>query len=64
MYGSEMRETTERIVVDASVVSGMFDENEHPKRVKPFWDAVFERKIRVVLSDVLDGEVKNAPQLV
>ena len=57
-----MKELPERVYVETSVVSGMFDENDHPERAKPFWDAVFNGKIRVVLSDVLDGEIKNAPQ--
>jgi len=59
-----MREIPERVYVDNSVISGMFDDNDHPKRAKPFWDAVFGGKIRVVLSDVLEQEVKKAPQRV
>jgi len=57
-----MRELPERVYVDNSVVSGMFDENDHPARVKPFWDAVFNGKIHVVLSDVVDREVEDSPQ--
>jgi len=57
-----MRDRIERVYVDNSVISGMFDENDHPERVKPFWDAVFDGKIRVVLSDVLKEEVDDAPQ--
>ena len=56
-----MKEIPERVYVDNSVVSGMFDENDHPERVKPFWDAVFNGEIRVVLSDVVDREVEKAP---
>ena len=56
-----MRELPKRVYVESSVVSGMFDSNDHPKRVKPFWDAVFSGKIRVILSDVLEGEVNDAP---
>jgi hypothetical protein len=56
-----MRELPERVYVDNSVVSGMFDTNDHPERVKSFWKAVFDGKIRVVLSDVLDKEVKDSP---
>ena len=56
-----MRELPERVYVDNSVVSGMFDENDHPARVKPFWDAVFNGEIRVVMSDVLDEEIEDAP---
>jgi predicted nucleic acid-binding protein len=62
MYNISKREMPERVYVDSSVVSGMFDTNDHPKRVRPFWDAVIGGKIRVVLSSVLDGEVANAPQ--
>jgi predicted nucleic acid-binding protein len=40
----------------------MFDENDHPERVRPFWSAVFDGKIRVVLSDVLEDEIARAPQ--
>ena len=57
-----MREIPERVYVETSVVSGMFDSNDHPVRVKPFWDAVFNGKIRVVLSDVLAEEINRAPQ--
>jgi predicted nucleic acid-binding protein len=56
-----MRERIRRIYIDNSVVSGVFDKNDHPERVKPFWDAVFNGKIRVVLSDVLKEEVDDAP---
>jgi len=57
-----IREIPERVYVDSSVVSGMFDKNDHPERVKPFWGAVFDGKIRVILSDVLEDEVKDSPQ--
>jgi len=57
-----MKDIPERVYVDSSVVSGLFDENDHPKRVKPFWDAVFDGKIRVVLSSVLDAEIEDSPQ--
>jgi len=56
-----MKEIPERVYVDNSVVSGMFDENDHPARVQPFWDAVFNGEIRVVLSSVLDDEIEKAP---
>jgi predicted nucleic acid-binding protein len=62
MYNGGMREVPERVYVDSSVVSGLFDSNDHPERVRPFWDAVFAGSIRVVLSDVLDGEIKTSPQ--
>ena len=47
--------------VDSSVISGMFDKNDHPAKAQPFWDAVFYGKIRVVFSDVLVDELNNAP---
>jgi len=62
MYNTRMKEIPERVYVDSSVVSGMFDSNDHPKRAKPFWDAVFSGKTRVVLSSVLEEEVEQAPQ--
>jgi len=40
----------------------MFDDNDHPERAKPFWNAVKNGEICVVLSDVLVGEVERAPQ--
>ena len=57
-----MREKIKRVYVDNSVISGMFDDNDHPKRAKPFWDTVFRGEIRIVLSDVLEGEIEDAPQ--
>ena len=56
-----MRDIPERVYVDSSVVSGAFDKNDHPERVKPFWKAVFDGKIRVVLSSVLIDELEDAP---
>jgi predicted nucleic acid-binding protein len=40
----------------------MFDSNDHPTKAQPFWDTVMEGKIRVILSDVLLGEIEEAPQ--
>ena len=48
--------------MDSSVISGMFDKNDLPVKAQPFWDAVFNGKIRVVFSDVLINELKNAPE--
>jgi predicted nucleic acid-binding protein len=57
-----MKDIPERIYIDSSVVSGLFDKNDHPERVRPFWSAVFSGKVRVVLSDVLEDEINDAPQ--
>jgi hypothetical protein len=56
-----MNEKIKRVYVDSSVVSGMFDKNDHPEKTEPFWKAVFSGRICVVLSDVLDDEIKGAP---
>ena len=59
-----MRERTERVYVDNSVVSGMFDAHL-PERVKQtglFWQAVLNGEIRIIVSDVLEDEVENAPR--
>ena len=62
MYNNEMTGKIQRVYIDSSVVSGMFDSNDHPVKVKPFWDAVFNGKIRVILSSILDDELESAPQ--
>ena len=64
MYNSEMHKGIKRVYVDNSVISGMFDDHL-PERVKHtalFWQAVIDGKIRVVVSDVLEGENKRSPQ--
>jgi len=56
-----MNSKVKRVYVDSSVVSGMFDQNDHPERVRPFWKSVFDGKIRVVMSNVLADEIAEAP---
>jgi predicted nucleic acid-binding protein len=59
-----MSERIERVYVDSSVVSGMFD-NHLPERVehtRRFWQAVIDGKIQIIASDVLNTEVKRAPE--
>jgi hypothetical protein len=51
MYNGGMHSGIKRIYVDSSVVSGMFDKNDHPVKAQPFWDAVDRGKICVVMSD-------------
>jgi len=53
-----------RIYVETSVVSGMFDDNDHPIKARPFWEAVQSGHIIVVVSDVLQQEIAAAPQCV
>jgi len=62
MYNTGMENRKKRVYVDSSVISGMFDSNDHPIKAQPFWDAVFGGKIRVVFSTVLDEELEFAPQ--
>ena len=57
-----MENMIKRVYVDSSVISGMFDSNDHPVKAQPFWDAVERGEIRVVLSSVLDDELERAPQ--
>jgi predicted nucleic acid-binding protein len=61
MYNGEMFTGIKRVYVDSSVVSGMFDKDDHPVKTQPFWDAVFDGTIRVVLSSVLEDEIRVAP---
>jgi predicted nucleic acid-binding protein len=49
-----------RIYIDTSVVGGKFDP-EFERRTNPFWDAVINGKVRVILSDLLEKELENAP---
>ena len=61
MYNGGMEKRVKRVYVDSSVISGMFDSNDHPVKAQPFWDAVNDGKIRVVLSDALVKEIEKAP---
>ena len=61
MYNREMEKKVKRVYVDNSVISGMFDANDHPKRATPFWEAVKRGTVRIIVSDVLEREVELAP---
>jgi predicted nucleic acid-binding protein len=63
-YNVRMSRIIKWVYVETSVISGMFDNNDRSKKARPFWDAVFRGKIGVVISDVVDDEIKNAPQQV
>ncbi len=52
-----------RIYVDSSAVGGAFNDRM-AEQTKPFWDAVKRGEIIVILSDVLEREVKKAPSCV
>ena len=64
VYNGAMYTRIKRVYVDSSVISGMFDSNDHPIKAQPFWDAVNRGEIRVVLSDVLVNELERAPDTV
>ena len=51
----------QRVYVDTSVVGGTFDK-EFDWQTEPFWDAVRQGKIRVIVSDLLRGELMDAPE--
>jgi predicted nucleic acid-binding protein len=59
-----MSKRIKRVYVDNSVVSGMFDDHmpERVEQTRRFWQAVIDGKIRIVASDVLEGENKRSPQ--
>ena len=59
-----MREKIERIYVDSSVVSGVFDHHmpERVEQARRFWDDVNGGKIRIIASDVLEQEIREAEQ--
>ena len=61
MYNGGMERKVKRVYVETSVISGMFDKNDHPIKSQPFWDAVNKGEVRVVLSDVLVNELKQSP---
>ncbi len=50
-----------RVYVDTSVVGGAFDK-EFDWQTEPFWKAVRNRKIVVIESNILRGEVERAPK--
>jgi len=53
-----------RVYVDSTVVNGMFDYHmpERIERAKLFWDDVKNGRIRIIVSDVLEQEIRDAPQ--
>ncbi len=55
-----MPQKIRRVYVDSSVVGGAFNKRI-AEETRPFWDAVRRGEIIVILSDVLDDELKSAP---
>ena len=52
-----------QIYVDGCAVGGALN-RRFSSETKPFWDAVIDGKIRIIVSDVLLGEIERAPQSV
>ena len=56
-----MTKRNSRIYVDTSVVNGAFAQR-FSRDTTPFWNAVRRGEIVIIASDVLEQELKNAPQ--
>ncbi len=56
-----MTNKTKRVYVDTSAVGGAFNKRI-AEQTRPFWDAVQDGKITVILSDILDEELRKAPE--
>ncbi len=54
---------TQRVYIDTSVIGGMFDE-EFKFFTGIFFDRVFKNEIRLIISDLLEGELASAPDWV
>lgn len=48
-----------RVYVDGCAVGGLF--NQYAEQTKPFWNAVIEEEIAIIVSDILKNEVEHAP---
>jgi len=57
----EMHKGIKRVYIDSSVIGGAFN-TRTAKETKPFWDTFFRGDIIVIASDILEGELKDAPQ--
>jgi len=52
-----------RIYIDTSVYGGYFDK-EFEIETKPFFEKVFEKKIKILISEILELELYRAPQYI
>ncbi|MDR2757514.1 MAG: hypothetical protein LBC20_17615 [Planctomycetaceae bacterium] len=50
-----------RVYPDTSVVGGIFDD-EFRKQTYPFWNAVSNCEIQIIVSDILEKELELAPK--
>ena len=53
----------QRIYIDTSIVGGFFDE-EFEKETKPLFKRLENKEVVFVISEVLSGELENAPERV
>ena len=51
-----------RVYVDGCAVDGLF--NQYAEQTRPFWSAVLNGELTIVVSDILEGEVERAPKVV
>ena len=51
-----------RVYVDSCAIGGLF--NQYAEQTKPFWAAVQNGEITILVSDVMEQEVKKAPRCV
>ena len=56
-----MTNLIKRVYVDTSVVGGRFDK-EFAVLTAPFWNAVLNREITIIVSDLLERELEKSPQ--
>ena len=54
---------TQRIYIDTSVVGGIYDD-EFELYTRILFDKVFKRETRLIISELLEGELTNAPEKV
>ena len=64
MYNDEMHKKIKRVYVETSVVGAVADEQVRRQQTKPFWDAVHRGEIIIIVSDILEDELKGAPKIV
>ena len=57
-----MTNIIKRVYVDGSAVGGLF--NQHTEQTTPFWSAVRNGEVMIVVSDILAKEVERAPKIV
>ncbi|MGL6225406.1 MAG: hypothetical protein ACRC10_02130 [Thermoguttaceae bacterium] len=50
-----------RVYIDTSVVGGTFDK-EFARQTEPFWRAVNDEEVMVVVSDLMKNELEGAPK--